>query len=61
MFTVCEPQEDERVTAPFCFFTVIVKVTELLPVTFCEPGITWICPLLLDVAVMVSEPLKLSR
>jgi hypothetical protein len=61
MFTVCEPHTDEKVTAPLCFFTVMVKVTELLPVTLCEPGVTWICPLLLEVAAMVPEPLKSFR
>jgi hypothetical protein len=40
MFTVCDPQDDEKVTSPFCFFTVILNVTELLPVTPCEAGDT---------------------
>jgi len=40
MFTTCDPQDDEKVTSPFCLFTVILNVTELLPVTLCEAGDT---------------------
>jgi len=38
MFTNCDPQDEEKVTLPFCFFTVILKVAELLPFTVCEAG-----------------------
>jgi hypothetical protein len=40
MFTTCDPQDDEKVTSPLCFFTVISNVTEALPVALCEPGDT---------------------
>ena len=38
--TVCEPHDDEKVTLPFCFFTLIVKLTGLVPVTVAEAGET---------------------
>jgi hypothetical protein len=38
MLTVCDPQDDEKVTEPLCFLTVMVKVAELLPVTLLEAG-----------------------
>lgn len=38
--TVFEPHDDEKVTLPFCFFTLIVKLTELVPVTVAEAGET---------------------
>ena len=38
--TVFEPHDDEKVTLPFCFFTLIVKVTGLVPVTVAEAGET---------------------
>ena len=38
--TVCEPHDDEKVTLPFCFFTLIVKVAEFVPVTVAEAGET---------------------
>jgi len=38
--TVCEPHDDEKVTLPFCFFTLIVKLTEFVPVTVAEAGET---------------------
>ncbi len=56
MFTVLEPQDDEKLTLPPLLFTVTLNVAELLPVTFFEAGVTCICPLLLEVAVIVPLP-----
>jgi len=62
MLTVCDPHDEEKVTLSLsCFFTVIVNVTELVPLTVAEVGSTCICPLLLGVAVIVPLPLKLFR
>lgn len=59
--TVCEPHDEENVTLPLCFLTVIVNVAEFVPVTLAEDGETWICPLLLELALIVPLPLKLFR
>lgn len=40
MLTVFEPQGDEKVTLPLCFFTVMVKLAALPPVTFLVAGET---------------------
>ena len=61
MVTVCEPHDEEIVTEPLCFLTLIVNVVEPVPVTVAESGETCIWPLLLDVAVIVPLPLKLFR
>jgi hypothetical protein len=61
IFTVLDPHDEENVTLPSFFFTVIVNVADPVPVTFAEPGLTCICPLLLEVAVIVPLPLKLFR
>jgi len=57
--TTCEPQGDEKVTLPLVFLTEIVKLAVLEPLTVAEDGETWICPLLLEAAVIVPDPLKL--
>lgn len=59
MLTVREPHGDEKVTCPSCFFTLMMNVAALVPVTFCELGATWIWPLLSGVAVIVFVPLEL--
>ena len=59
--TVCEPHGDANVTLPLCFLTVIVKLVELVPLTFAEAGDTCIWPLLLEVAVIVLVPVLLFR
>lgn len=61
MVTVCEPHGEPNVTLPLCFLTVIVKLVELVPLTFAEDGDTCIWPLLLEVAVIVLVPLLLFR
>ena len=48
-------------TVPAAFLTVIVKVALDDPVTSCELGVTWICPLLLDEAVIVAVPEAFAR
>jgi len=40
MLTNCDPQDEEKVTLPFCLFTVMLNEAELLPFTFCEAGET---------------------
>lgn len=52
---------DANVTLPLCFFTVTLKFTDALPLTVTDVGVTWICPVLLDVAVRVPEPVALFR
>ena len=53
--------EEENVTLPLLFLTVTVKLAGEVPLTSCDVGVTWICPPLLEVAVMVPEPLALVR
>ena len=48
-------------TLPGSFFTAIVNVVEAVPLTVAKEGVTCICPLLLEVAVIVPVPLKLFR
>src|SRR5215471_15855153 len=48
--------EDVKLTLPADFLTVTVKEVLDDPLTVCEPGVTWICPPLLDVAVIVPCP-----
>ncbi len=55
------PHGDVNVTLPLDLLTETVKLTELEPLTVVELGTTWICPLLLDVAVSVPLPLKLDK
>ena len=50
-----------KVTLPLVLFTVTVKVAAAVPLTLLELGVTWICPLLLDVAVIVPVPVTLFR
>lgn len=38
--TVRDPHEDENVTLPLCFFTLMVKFVELVPETVAELGET---------------------
>jgi hypothetical protein len=52
---------DAKVTLPFCFLTVTVKDTLDDPLASCELGVTCICPLLPDVAVIVAEPVAFVR
>jgi hypothetical protein len=52
-----DPQDDEIFTLPLCFFTLIVNVALPLPETVTEAGSTWICPLLLEDALIVALPL----
>jgi len=59
MGTFCDPHDDEKVTLPFCFLTLMVKLAGLDPDTEAEPGDTWIWPLLLELAEIVPLPLKL--
>src|SRR5215468_6521164 len=61
MLRVFEPQGDEKVTLPLTFFTVMINIAGLLPLTFCEAGVTCICPLLPEVAVIVPAPLNCVR
>jgi len=61
-FTVLlEHPADAKVMLPSCFLTVTVKETLDVPPTVCELGVTCICPPLLDVAVIVPEPVALVR
>jgi len=53
--------DDENVTLPLDFLMVIVKEAPLVPLTVCELGDTWICPLLLEAAVIVPWPEALVR
>jgi len=53
--------DDVKVTLPAAFLTVTVKEALDVPLTICELGVTWICPLLLDEALMVPEPEALVR
>ena len=39
-FTVCEPHDEEKVTLPLFFLTVMVNVAGLDPLTVAEPGET---------------------
>ena len=52
---------DAKVTLPAAFLTVTVKEALDVPLTICELGDTWICPLLLEVAVIVLEPVAFVR
>ena len=53
--------DDVKLMLPSCFLTVTVKETLAVPLTPCELGVTCICPPLLDVAVMVPEPVAFVR
>jgi hypothetical protein len=60
MVTVFEPHVGVlNVTLPFCFLTVTLKTAGVEPLTLFDAGETWIWPLLLDVAVIVVEPVRL--
>src|SRR5262252_3576285 len=48
--------EDVKLTLPADFLTVTVKEAPDDPLTVCELGDTWICPPLLDAAVIVPCP-----
>jgi len=61
MGTLCDPHDDEKVTLPFCFLTLIVKLAGFDPDTVAELGDTCIWPLLLELAEIVPLPLKLFR
>jgi len=50
-----------KVTLPAAFLTVTVNEAPDDPLTTCELGVTWICPLLLDEALMVPEPEAFAR
>ena len=52
---------DAKVMLPSCFLTVTVKETLDVPLTVCELGVTCICPLLLEFAVIVPEPVAFVR
>jgi hypothetical protein len=49
------------VTLPLALFTVTVNIAPPVPVTFFEAGVTWICPPLLDVALIVPAPVAFVR
>ena len=55
------PHTEEKVTLPLVLFTWMVNVFGVLPETVAEVGVTRIWPLLLEVAVMVPVPTKLTK
>lgn len=56
-----EHPDDAKVTLPEAFLTVTVKTALDDPLTIWVLGVTWICPLLLEVAVIVAEPEAFAR
>ena len=59
MVTVLAPQVDVlNVTLPLCFLTVTVNTAGVEPLTVFDEGETCIWPLLLEVAVIVAEPVR---
>ncbi len=53
--------DDAKLILPLAFLTVTVKEALDAPTTIFELGVTWICPPLLDVAVIVPEPVAFVR